>query len=157
MTASTLDEVQQMSVSAFTSADIGKILALEPDLVLTFSDLQAEIAADILRSGVTVIGYNQRHIAGILAIVRQLGALVDQRQHAEDLAGQLERRLTTVAAATRGPRPIVYFEEWDDPMISFDYATGGYGDLVTTKEPLSALPQLPVVMALANILPFGML
>ena len=106
-------------VSAFTSADIPKILALEPDLVLTFSDLQAEIAAELLKAGVTVMGYNQRDIAGILAMIRHLGATVGQETDAEQLAGGYEGRLATIAArAASKPRPVVYFEEWDDPMIS---------------------------------------
>ena len=106
-------------VSAFTSADIPKILALEPDLVLTFSDLQAEIAAELIRAGVTVMAYNQRDIAGILAMIRHLGATVGQGENAARLAGQYEERLATVAAQVAGkPRPVVYFEEWDEPMIS---------------------------------------
>lgn len=106
-------------VSAFTSADIPKILALEPDLVLTFSDLQSDIAADLLRLGVTVIGYNQRDIAGILAMIRSLGALTGAAEAAEDLAAGYETRLAAVAARAGGrPRPVVYFEEWDEPMIT---------------------------------------
>src|SRR6202795_1660871 len=62
-------------VSAFTSADIPKIVALEPDLVLTFSDLQADIVADLVRAGVAIHVFNQRDIAGILAMIRTLGAL----------------------------------------------------------------------------------
>ncbi|MEO0774199.1 MAG: cobalamin-binding protein, partial [Pseudomonadota bacterium] len=104
-------------VSAFTSADIPKIMALRPDLVLTFSDLQADIAADLLRAGVMVVGYNQRDVAGILAMIRQLGALVGAGDKADKLADGYTRRLDQIAArAPRGPR--VYFEEWDDPMIS---------------------------------------
>ena len=106
-------------VAAFTSADIPRILALEPDLVLTFSDLQAEIAAELLKAGVTVMGYNQRDIAGILAMIRHLGATVGREKDAERLADQYEARLATIAARAAGkPRPVVYFEEWDDPMIS---------------------------------------
>lgn len=106
-------------VSAFTSADIPKILALEPDLVLTFSDLQAEIAAALLRAGVAVLGFNQRDIAGILAMIRSLGALVDAAERAEALATSLEQRLSTVRARyEERARPVVYFEEWDDPLIS---------------------------------------
>jgi iron complex transport system substrate-binding protein len=106
-------------VSAFTSADIPKILALEPDLVLTFSDLQADIAAELLRAGVTVTGYNQRDVAGILAMIRHLGATVGQAGRADRLAADYERRLEAVAAQARGgARPLVYFEEWDEPMIS---------------------------------------
>src|SRR5271156_1076519 len=106
-------------VSAFTSADIPKILALEPDLVFTFSDLQAEIAAELIRAGVAVHAFNQRDIAGILAMVRTLGALVGAADKAEALAQHLESRLIEVAASVRGqPRPRVYFEEWDEPLIS---------------------------------------
>lgn len=105
-------------VAAFTSADIPKILALEPDLVLTFSDLQAPIVADLIREGVTVMAYNQRDIAGILAMIRHLGATVGAADRAEALAAGYEARLASVAARTTGPRPTVYFEEWDEPMIS---------------------------------------
>lgn len=106
-------------VAAFTSADIPKILALEPDLVLTFSDLQAEIAQSLLREGVTVIGFNQRDIAGVLAMIRALGALVGVADRADALARSYEARLDQIRSASEGrPRPRVYFEEWDEPMIS---------------------------------------
>lgn len=106
-------------VSAFTSADIPKILSLEPDLVLTFSDLQAEIAQALLREGVTVFGFNQRDVAGILAMIRTLGALVGADCRAERLARSYEHRLGQLHAASESRvRPRVYFEEWDDPMIS---------------------------------------
>ena len=106
-------------VSAFTSADVSKILALAPDLVLTFSDLQAEIAAELIREGVTVTTYNQRDVAGILAMIRHLGATVGQGWRAAELADGYARRLSQVAAAANGrPRPRVYFEEWDDTLIS---------------------------------------
>ena len=106
-------------VSAFISADLGKILALEPDLVLTFSDLQAGIAADLVRAGVAVHAFNQRDVAGILAMIRTLGALVGAGDRAETLARGYEARLAQVAASVpSGPRPRVYFEEWDEPMIS---------------------------------------
>jgi len=106
-------------VSAFTSADIPKILALEPDLVFTFSDLQAEIAAALIRAGVAVHAFNQRDIAGILAMIRTLGALTGAGDRAEALVRDYEARLAAANASTRGrPRPKVYFEEWDDPLIS---------------------------------------
>jgi iron complex transport system substrate-binding protein len=107
-------------VSAFISADIDKILALAPDLVLTFSDIQAEIAATLIRRGVAVHAFNQRDVAGILAMMRTLGALVGASDKAEALAGSLERRLADAQArAGQLPRrPRVYFEEWDEPMIS---------------------------------------
>ena len=105
-------------VSAFTSADIPKILTLDPDLVFTFSDLQAEIAAELIRAGVAVHAFNQRDVAGILAMVRMVGALVGAANKAEALAQGYEARLHEVAASRGRPRPRVYFEEWDDPLIS---------------------------------------
>ena len=106
-------------VSAFTSADLPKILALEPDLVLAFSDLQAGIAADLARMGVSVHLFNQRDVAGILAMIRTLGALVGAAERAEALARSYADRLARIAAGTgAGPRPRVFFEEWDEPLIS---------------------------------------
>jgi iron complex transport system substrate-binding protein len=106
-------------VSAFISADVPKILALEPDLVLAFSDMQAEIAAELVRAGVAIHVFNHRDIAGILAMIRTVGALVDAAARADALVAQYERRLADIAAIKRaGPRPRVYFEEWDDPLIS---------------------------------------
>jgi len=107
-------------VAAFISADVPKILALEPDLVLTFSDLQADIVAELIRNNVAVHAFNQRDIAGILAMVRTLGALVGVNQKAEVLACSLHGRLDDARARAGALRrhPRVYFEEWDEPMIS---------------------------------------
>jgi iron complex transport system substrate-binding protein len=107
-------------VSAFISADVPKILKLQPDLVLTFSDLQADIAADLIRHGVAVHAFNQRDIAGIFAMIRTLGALVGAADKAEALARTLHERLeqAKARAAHLPRRPRVYFEEWDEPMIS---------------------------------------
>lgn len=115
-------------ISAFTSADLPKILALEPDLVLAFSDMQAAICAELVKAGVSVFAFNQRDIAGILAMIRALGALVGAADRAEALAKGYERRLADMAARTAGgPRPRVYFEEWDEPMIS---AIGWVSELI---------------------------
>jgi iron complex transport system substrate-binding protein len=107
-------------VSAFISADIPKILALEPDLVLTFSDLQAEIVSALIRAGVSVHAFNQRTVSGILDMIRTLGALVGAGRRADELADRLAANLETtqLRGAARGEHPKVYFEEWDDPMIS---------------------------------------
>ena len=107
-------------VSAFTSANIDKILALKPDLVLTFSDLQANIVTDRIRRGLDVHAFNQRSIAGIVDMIRMLGAMVDASKRARQLVGMLETRLAEVRiSAERLPkRPRVFFEEWDDPLIS---------------------------------------
>jgi len=107
-------------VSAFISADVPKILALKPDLVLTFSDLQADIVADLIRANVAVHAFNQRDVAGIFDMIRTLGALVGANEKAEALAASLAARVDAVhERALRLPRrPRVYFEEWDEPMIS---------------------------------------
>jgi iron complex transport system substrate-binding protein len=107
-------------VAAFISADVPKILALEPDLVLAFSDLQADIVAELIRANVAVHAFNQRDLAGIFAMIRTLGALVGVPEKADALAHTLAARVDTVRArSARLPRrPRVYFEEWDEPMIS---------------------------------------
>jgi iron complex transport system substrate-binding protein len=105
-------------VGAFTSADVPKILGLSPDLVLTFSDLQAPIVADLVRAGVAVHAFNQRDVAGILAMVRTLGALVGVPDRAAALANSLAQGIEPVAVPAGTRRPRVWFEEWDDPLIS---------------------------------------
>ena len=107
-------------VSAFISADVPKILELQPDLVLAFSDLQADIVAELIRKNIAVHAFNQRDIAGILDMIRTLGALVGAAAKAEAMAGSLARRIDEVhERSLRLPRrPRVYFEEWDEPMIS---------------------------------------
>lgn len=107
-------------VSAFTSAKIDRILALEPDLVLGFSDLQADIAAELVRRGVEVHVFNQRTVNDILLVIRRLGRLVDRADAADALADGLEQRLRAIRGAADGfdRRPRVFFEEWDEPLIS---------------------------------------
>jgi len=107
-------------VSAFLTAKYDKIEALEPDLVLAFSDLQANIVNDLIRKGYTVVTFNQRSVAEILQMVRMLGGLIGCSDRAEALAARLERDLDGIRTeAARLPRrPRVYFEEWDDPLIS---------------------------------------
>jgi len=107
-------------VSAFISADIAKILALEPDLVLAFSDLQADIVAALIRAGVAVHAFNQRTVAEILDMIRTLGALVGAADRANVVADRLAADLdsTRRRTARSSRRPKVYFEEWDEPMIS---------------------------------------
>jgi iron complex transport system substrate-binding protein len=128
-------------VSAFISADVPKILALDPDLVLCFSDLQAEIAADLTRAGIAVHVFNQRDIAGILAMIRTLGAMVGASERANQLATQFELRLSSVKAAAdlRQTKPRVYFEEWDDPLIT---GIGWVSELIEIAGGEDAFPQM---------------
>lgn len=107
-------------VSAFINARFDKIEALRPDLVLAFSDLQADIAAELIRRGYPVVTFNQRSIAQILQMIRMVGALVGRAGQADALASSLEAGLDDVRtrAAALPRRPRVFFEEWDDPLIS---------------------------------------
>ena len=127
-------------VSAFTSADIPKILGLKPDLVLAFSDLQADIVAELIRAGVQVHVFNHRDVAGVLAMIRCVGALVGATKRAERLAATYETRLDEVRAASAGqPRPRVYFEEWDDPLIS---GIGWVSELIAIAGGEDVFPEL---------------
>jgi iron complex transport system substrate-binding protein len=128
-------------VSAFISADVPKILALEPDLVLTFSDLQADIVAELVRRNVAVHAFNQRDIAGILDMIRTLGALVGAAAKAEKLAASLAQRVEAARsqAGQLPHRPRVYFEEWDDPMIS---GLRWVSELVEAAGGIEVFPQL---------------
>ena len=107
-------------VSAFTSARIEQILALHPDLAIGFSDMQADIAQSLVKSGVEVWIANHRSVHGILGYVQRLGALVGVASQAQAYAAALDTRIASVLAAARclPRRPKVYFEEWDDPLIS---------------------------------------
>ncbi len=111
---------EKPKVSAFTSAKIDAILALQPDFVVGFSDIQADIAAGLVRRGVEVWISNHRSVDGILDYVRRLGALVGASDRANAYADELKRGLDAIAAdAARLPRrPKVYFEEWDEPPIT---------------------------------------
>ena len=128
-------------VSAFISADVPKILALEPDLVLTFSDLQADIVAELIRAGVAVHAFNQRDVAGIFAMIRTLGALASAAEKADDLARGLEQRLEQVRgrASHLVQRPRIYFEEWDQPIIT---GIGWVSQLIEAAGGIEVFPEL---------------
>src|SRR3982751_2244725 len=107
-------------VSSFLSAQQEKILALEPDLVLGFSDLQADIARDLAKAGLNVVLFNQRSVDQILSMVLVLSSMVGAAERGAALVRELEHGVEEIrAAAARLPRrPRVYFEEWDEPQIS---------------------------------------
>jgi len=107
-------------VSAFLSAKNDAILALKPDLVLGFSDLQADIGRDLAKAGLNVVLFNQRSIDEILSMVLLLSSMVDATERGQRLVTELESNLSEVRGAAQrlSRRPLVYFEEWDEPMIS---------------------------------------
>jgi iron complex transport system substrate-binding protein len=121
---------EKPKVFAFTSGDIDKILAVQPDLVLAFSNLQADIARDLIQAGVAVHAFNQRSVEDILAMIATVGRLVGAEGKAMALVADLEKIIEhSRAAAARLPRrPKVYFEEWNDPPIS---GIGWVSDLIT--------------------------
>jgi iron complex transport system substrate-binding protein len=103
--------------------------------------LQADIAADLIRQGVAVINYNQRTVAGILAMIRSLGALTGVPDRAEALVQGYERRIAELKARTKNhPRPLVYFEEWDTPIIS---GIAWVSELIEIAGGREAFPELP--------------
>jgi len=111
---------EKPKVSAFINAKFDKIVALEPDLVLAFSDLQADLTAELVRRGLNVVTFNQRSVEEILRMIRMVGGLVGCQREAEALADRLNAGLDDIrASAARLPsRPRAFFEEWDDPLIS---------------------------------------
>ena len=111
---------EKPKVFAFSSGDLEKILAVQPDLVLGFSDMQADVARDLIRAGVAVHVFNQRSVEGILAMIETVGRLVGAEDRARALVGELEASIEAVRAraAALPRRPRVYFEEWDEPQIS---------------------------------------
>lgn len=111
---------EKPKVSAFTSANIDKITSLQPDLVLGFSDLQADIAAQLVRAGIAVHVFNQRTVSGILDMIAIVGTLVGEHDAANALVECYEQRIAEARNLSRTltRRPRVYFEEWNDPLIS---------------------------------------
>jgi iron complex transport system substrate-binding protein len=107
-------------VSAFINAKFDKIMALEPDLVFTFSDLQADIAAELIRRGVNVFTFNQRSVDEILEMILTVGRIVGSEERAQELVENLTSGLDAIRASVArfSFRPRVYFEEWYDPLIS---------------------------------------
>ena len=111
---------EKPKVSAFTSAKIHRIMDLKPDLVIGFSDLQADIAAELIRRGLNVLVMNQRSVTQILDMILTLSSMVGAAERGRELVSDYSNRIESVrtAAAAHGVRPRIYFEEWDEPMIS---------------------------------------
>ena len=132
---------EKPKVSAFTSAKFDKILELDPDLVLGFSDLQADIAAELTRKGIEVHVFNQRTLAEVLRTIRVIGALIGRPDKGRDLARSLEENVESVRTTARrlSRRPLVYFEEWYDPLIS---GIGWVSELVEAAGGVDCFPEL---------------
>ncbi len=111
---------EKPKISAFTSADTDAIVALEPDLVLGFSDLQSDIAAALIKRGLPVYVLNHRSVDEILSMIVQIGGLVGAEEKAHALVSELAARIAMAEerAAALTTRPRVYFEEWGDPLIT---------------------------------------
>jgi iron complex transport system substrate-binding protein len=105
-------------VAAFQTAHVQRILALRPDLVLGFSDLQAGVAGELIRAGVTVLVTNQRTLAETYEAIALVGAVVGQPERGRQLAADTRAAIEAIAPGATQPCPRVYFEEWDDPLIS---------------------------------------
>jgi len=107
-------------VSAFVGGSVRRICALEPDLVIGFSDIQADLARRLIAANLPVLIFNQRSLQEILDVILDLGRLVERKSEAEALVAGYVRRLEELeaAAARRAARFRVYFEEWDEPMIT---------------------------------------
>jgi len=132
---------EKPKVSAFTSAKIDKILALKPDLVLGFSNLQADIAAALIREGIDVHVFNQRSVEGILQMITLLGAMVGVPDKAAALVAQYNRKFDEIRAevANLPSHPRIYFEEWDEPMIS---GIGWVSELITIAGGIDCFAEL---------------
>lgn len=111
---------EKPKISGFSSSRLERILAVEPDLVVGFSDMQADICRELAGAGIEVHLFNQRSIAGILHMVRVLATLVDKQPEGEKLVGQLQQMVDAVREQSKQwtVRPKVYFEEWNDPLMS---------------------------------------
>lgn len=134
---------EKPKVSAFISAKIDKILELQPDLVLGFSNLQADIAAELIRAGIAVHVFNQRSVAGILQMIRMLGSMVGAADKAASLVGEYRRNIEVLRARTKpgAKRPKLYFEEWNDPLIS---GIGWVSELIAIAGGDDCFPELAV-------------
>ena len=132
---------EKPKVSAFTSAKIDRILELEPDLVLGFSDLQADIAAELIRHGINVHVFNQRSVDEILQMIVMLGAMVGRQADAESWVAEIEEKITALRdqAQRQQCKPKVYFEEWYDPIIS---GIRWVGDLIEIAGGEDCFPEL---------------
>jgi iron complex transport system substrate-binding protein len=130
---------EKPKISGFSSSRVERILAVEPDLAIGFSDLQADICKELAARGVEVMLFNQRNVAGILRMVKALACLVERPQQGDLLIEQMQQQIERVRVQARPPRPTVYFEEWNDPLIS---GIGWVSELIEVAGAVDAFPEL---------------
>ena len=134
---------EKTKISGFSSSKLERILAVQPDLVVGFSNLQADICRDLAQAGVEVHLFNQRSVAGILRMVSVLAALVQREEAGRELVAQLQAHVDTARAraAQWTRRPVIYFEEWNDPLMS---GIGWAAELIGIAGGADAFPELSV-------------
>lgn len=132
---------EKPKISGFSSMKIDRILAVKPDLVIGFCDLQADMCRDLAIAGIEVHLFNQRSFAGILHMIRVLAALVEREQTGRELVADLQRQIAlAVARAGQGTRrPVIYFEEWNEPLMS---GIGWAAEAITLAGGEDAFPEL---------------
>ncbi len=137
---------EKPKISGFSSTKIERILAVKPDLVIGFCDLQADICRDLALAGIEVHLFNQRSIAGILHMIRVLAALVEREQEGRVLVAELQRQIAVAVARTGqgGRRPIIYFEEWNEPLMS---GIGWAAEAIVLAGGTDAFPELSIEAA----------
>ncbi|HEU4846463.1 MAG TPA: ABC transporter substrate-binding protein [Burkholderiaceae bacterium] len=134
---------EKTKISGFSSSRLERILAVQPDLVIGFSNLQADICRDLAQAGVEVHLFNQRSVAGIVRMVSVLAALVQREDAGRELVAQLQAHVdqARARAAQWTRRPVIYFEEWNDPLMS---GIGWAAELIGIAGGEDAFPQLSV-------------
>jgi iron complex transport system substrate-binding protein len=134
---------EKTKISGFSSSKLERILAVQPDLVIGFSNLQADICRDLAQAGVEVHLFNQRSVAGIVRMVSVLAALVQREDAGRELVAQLQAHVdqARARAAQWTRRPVIYFEEWNDPLMS---GIGWAAELIGIAGGEDAFPQLSV-------------
>jgi len=136
---------EKPKISGFSSSKLERILAVEPDLAIGFSNLQADICRDLAAAGIEVHLFNQRDVAGILRMVRVLAALVDRQPAGEQLVSELQAQIDAVRQRAEQwqwqRRPVIYFEEWNDPLMS---GIGWAAELITLAGGTDAFPELSI-------------
>jgi iron complex transport system substrate-binding protein len=145
---------QKPKIGSYTSINLDKVQELQPDLVVAFSDLQAQITHDLVKAGFTVFTMNQRTVRGILEAILMLGSLVGAAEPARKLVEEMQRAMEAIQAraARLDHRPSVYFEEWHDPLIS---GIGWVGELVEIAGGRDIFPDLKGTNAPERVVPAG--